>query len=33
MNLNNPCNPGANQDFSAFIGKDLNDKENLWKVN
>jgi tetratricopeptide (TPR) repeat protein len=24
---NNPCNPGPNQDFSYFIGKDLNDKE------
>jgi hypothetical protein len=22
----NPCNPGANQDFSFFVGKDLNDK-------
>lgn len=24
---NNPCNPNAPSDFSAFIGKDLNDKE------
>jgi hypothetical protein len=23
----NPCNPGASTDFSAFVGKDLNDKE------
>jgi hypothetical protein len=23
----NPCDPGANADFSAFVGKDLNDKE------
>jgi tetratricopeptide (TPR) repeat protein len=23
----NPCDPGANGDFSAFVGKDLNDKE------
>lgn len=23
---NNPCNPNATSDFSAFIGKDLNDK-------
>ncbi|HEY0030598.1 MAG TPA: tetratricopeptide repeat protein [Bacteroidia bacterium] len=25
--LNNPCNPNAPSDFSAFVGKDLNDKE------
>jgi hypothetical protein len=25
--FNNPCDPGANGDFSAFVGKDLNDKE------
>ncbi len=24
---NNPCNPSAPSDFSAFVGKDLNDKE------
>lgn len=24
---NNPCDPGANGDFTAFVGKDLNDKE------
>ncbi|HLC82667.1 MAG TPA: carboxypeptidase-like regulatory domain-containing protein, partial [Bacteroidia bacterium] len=24
---NNPCNPDAPSDFSAFVGKDLNDKE------
>ncbi|HEX8516062.1 MAG TPA: hypothetical protein VF868_07665 [Bacteroidia bacterium] len=24
---NNPCDPGANGDFSAFVGKDLNNKE------
>src|ERR1043165_1671957 len=24
---NNPCNPNAPTDFSAFVGKDLNDKE------
>ncbi len=24
---NNPCNPNAPSDFSAFVGKDLNDKE------
>ena len=24
---NNPCNPGAPSDFSAFVGKDLNDIE------
>lgn len=23
----NPCNPNGNTDFSAFVGKDLNDKE------
>jgi tetratricopeptide (TPR) repeat protein len=23
----NPCDPGANADFSAFVGKDLNNKE------
>ncbi|MCE3278914.1 MAG: ompA [Bacteroidetes bacterium] len=23
----NPCDPGANTDFSAFVGKDLNNKE------
>jgi hypothetical protein len=23
----NPCNPSASTDFSAFVGKDLNDKE------
>jgi hypothetical protein len=25
--FNNPCDPYANRDFSAFVGKDLNDKE------
>ncbi|MDF2436904.1 MAG: ompA [Bacteroidota bacterium] len=25
--FNNPCDPGANGDFSAFVGKDLNDKQ------
>jgi hypothetical protein len=29
---NNPCNPDAAGDFTAFIGKDLNDKEIYGKL-
>ena len=29
---NNPCNPNAPSDFSAFVGKDLNDKDTYNKL-